>query len=113
MKLLQNTLITICICIAGCQSQGSSSQKNNTTSQQNEIELILTADFTSDKEKLGKIYDFFDIAVRTERGNPKSKPATFGRKAKVNTVRMLGGWYNQDLTGDKPGITTFAPSSPT
>ncbi|MDN3476480.1 hypothetical protein [Pseudoalteromonas sp. APC 3355] len=100
MKLLQHTLITLCIYISGCQSPDDTSLKDNTTTQQNEIAQTLTADFTSDKEKLGEIYDFFDIAVRTERGNPKSKPATFGRKAKVNTVRMLGGWYNQDLTGD-------------
>lgn len=69
---------------------------NNTAS----TEMVLSTDFTKDDTKIGPLYDFFDVAVRTERGNPKSKPATFGRPPKVNTVRMLGGWYNQDLTGD-------------
>ncbi|MFP3425740.1 GH39 family glycosyl hydrolase [Pseudoalteromonas sp. SIMBA_162] len=101
MKLLQHTLITLCICISGCQSSATTElHKDNMIEQQNEMTHTFTADFTSDEAKLGEIYDFYDIAVRTERGNPKSKPATFGRKAKVNTVRMLGGWYNQDLTGD-------------
>lgn len=63
-------------------------------------ETVLSADFTQIDTQIGLLYDFFDVAVRTERGNPKSKPATFGRRPKVNTVRMLGGWRNQDLAGD-------------
>ncbi|MFY8328193.1 GH39 family glycosyl hydrolase [Pseudoalteromonas sp. ZZD1] len=96
MKLLKLTLLTLCIGMTGCQSSTTPSQNDNVI----ETAHTFTADFTTEQEKLGQIYDFFDVAVRTEHGNPKSKPATFGRKAKVNTVRMLGGWYNQDLTGD-------------
>ena len=64
------------------------------------IPVTLAADFTDDLSQIGEVYDFFDVAVRTERGSPNSKPATFGRSPKVNTVRMLGGWFNQDLSGD-------------
>ena len=64
------------------------------------IPVTLAADFTDDLSQIGEVYDFFDVAVRTERGSPNSKPATFGRQPKVNTVRMLGGWFNQDLSGD-------------
>ncbi|WP_269520507.1 sulfatase-like hydrolase/transferase [Alteromonas sp. BMJM2] len=64
------------------------------------IPVTLSSDFTDDQVQIGKVYDFFDVAVRTERGSPNSKPATFGRRPKVNTVRMLGGWFNQDLSGD-------------
>lgn len=62
--------------------------------------LSLTADFSDAKQQIGTVYDFFDVSVRTERGNPLGKPATFGRKAKVNTVRMLGGWANQNTQQD-------------
>ncbi|WP_032096194.1 MULTISPECIES: sulfatase [unclassified Alteromonas] len=65
-----------------------------------QIPITLMSDFTDTRGQIGDVYDFFDVAVRTERGSPKSKPATFGRKPKVNTVRMLGGWFNQDLAGD-------------
>ncbi|MEL0604142.1 GH39 family glycosyl hydrolase [Pseudoalteromonas undina] len=96
MKLLKLTLLTLCIGMTGCQSSTTPSHNDKVV----ETAHTFTADFTTEQEKHGEIYDFFDVAVRTEGGNPKSKPATFGRKAKVNKVRMLGGWYNQDLTGD-------------
>lgn len=82
----------------------------NSTSQDNKINLpydneqiqpvTVQTDFTDASAKFGEIFDFFDVSVRTERGNPKGIPAHFGRAKKVNTVRMLGGWYNQDLYGD-------------
>ncbi len=61
----------------------------------------ISVDYTNDASNIGEVYNFFDVSVRTERGNlnPKSS-ATFGNKAKVNSVRLLGGWYNQDLTAD-------------
>ncbi|WP_394243867.1 GH39 family glycosyl hydrolase [Vibrio astriarenae] len=61
---------------------------------------VISSDYTDSGNHIGEVYDFFDVSVRTERGNPVEKPARFGRNAKVNTVRMLGGWYNQDLSGD-------------
>ncbi|CAM3969331.1 MULTISPECIES: GH39 family glycosyl hydrolase [Pseudoalteromonas] len=100
MKLLRKMLLPALLCTAGCQSALSPEKNETTVDVIAQPSTMLYADFTSDTEQAGIIYDFFDVAVRTERGNPKSKPATFGRKAKVNTVRMLGGWYNQDITGD-------------
>lgn len=62
--------------------------------------VSIKADLSNKDAHVGEMFDFFNVAVRTERGNPKSKPATYGRTPKVTTVRMLGGWYNQDLSGD-------------
>lgn len=61
---------------------------------------VISSDYTDSDNQIGEVYDFFDVSVRTERGNPVEKPARLGRNAKVNMVRMLGGWYNQDLSGD-------------
>ncbi|WAJ71957.1 GH39 family glycosyl hydrolase [Catenovulum adriaticum] len=80
------------------------STKSNNHSHTNYTNTVpkvtVKADFTNPQNKIGQIYDFFDVSVRTERGNPKGVPAHFGRKKLVNTVRMLGGWRNQDLNGD-------------
>ncbi len=73
-------------------------QKRNVNNKQMPVTLV--SDFTDNHAQIGEVYDFFDVAVRTERGSPKSIPATFGRRPKVNTVRLLGGWFNQDLSGD-------------
>lgn len=62
--------------------------------------ITLQANFTDSNNKIGTIFDFFDVSVRTENGNPKGVPAHFGRKKQVSTVRMLGGWRNQDINGD-------------
>ncbi|NNM13583.1 MAG: hypothetical protein HKO58_04605, partial [Gammaproteobacteria bacterium] len=62
--------------------------------------ITVKADFTDPQNQIGEIFDFFDVSVRTERANPLGTPAHFGRKKLVNTVRMLGGWRNQDLNGD-------------
>lgn len=83
-----------------CTTQPSQLPAKVSTGAITENKAVLYADFTNSDTQIATVFDFFDVAVRTERGNPKSKPATFGRKAKVNTVRMLGGWYNQDLSGD-------------
>ena len=73
-------------------------QQRNVNNKQMPVTLV--SDFTDNHAQIGEVYDFFDVAVRTERGSPKSIPATFGRRPKVNTVRLLGGWFNQDLSGD-------------
>ncbi len=80
----------------------TSNPKNNQLAQQlnNLTSISVNADFTDPSSQLGNIYDFFDVSVRTETGNPKGVPAHFGRKKLVSTVRMLGGWRNQDLNGD-------------
>lgn len=62
--------------------------------------ITLKADFSDEKNKVGPIYDFFDVAVRTDKASPNSKPADFGQKPQVNTVRMLGGWVSKDVNGD-------------
>ncbi|MBU3020421.1 sulfatase-like hydrolase/transferase [Aestuariibacter sp. A3R04] len=82
----------------------------------NQMQVVLTSDFTDERLQRGDVYDFFDVAVRTERGNAGSKPASFGRIPKVNMVRTLGGWFNQDLTGDtylwdgEKYVYNFAPA---
>ncbi|EWH10509.1 glycoside hydrolase family 39 [Catenovulum agarivorans DS-2] len=98
LKLLHKMLLPLLLLAAGCSTAPFQPKADNSQSAQASTQLF--ADFTSKQAQIGTIYDFFDVAVRTERGNPKGKPATFGRKAKVNTVRMLGGWYNQDISGD-------------
>ncbi|MDR9830012.1 hypothetical protein RCJ22_31015, partial [Vibrio sp. FNV 38] len=70
------------------------------TSECKESCNLLYVNYTDSSSSNGEFHDFFDVSVRTERGNPIEKPARFGRNAKVNTVRMLGGWYNQDITAD-------------
>jgi hypothetical protein len=62
--------------------------------------LTVAADFTDPQNNMGEVFDFFDVSVRTERANPKGVPAHFGRKKLVNTVRTLGGWRNEDISGD-------------
>ncbi len=62
--------------------------------------LTVAADFTNPQNNIGEVFDFFDVSVRTERANPKGVPAHFGRRKLVNTVRALGGWRNQDISGD-------------
>jgi hypothetical protein len=78
-----------------CSNASETSQQSS-----NDHPLVLQANFSQESNKIGTVFDFFDVAVRTERGNPKSKPATFGRTPQVNTVRMLGGWFNQNISGD-------------
>ncbi|MFC1520237.1 hypothetical protein ACFL6Z_11040 [Pseudomonadota bacterium] len=89
-------LLLSIICISGCQTSSKQQGPNNLTIEP----LYLQADFTQEAYQTGKVYDFFDVSVRTERASPQSLPATFGRTPKVNTVRMLGGWHNQDVSGD-------------
>ncbi|MDO6693308.1 hypothetical protein Q4574_08430 [Aliiglaciecola sp. 3_MG-2023] len=62
--------------------------------------LILKADFTDTSNKIGPINDFFDVAVRTDKASPHSKPANLGQTPQVNTVRILGGWASKDIEGD-------------
>lgn len=97
-----NTLLVFLLCTAGCSAPLTTSEKlaNSTPNSSMNYTTTLHADFSNTANEVTKVYDFFDVSVRTEHGNPRSKPATFGRRAKVNTVRMLGGWANQDLNGD-------------
>ncbi|WP_342807880.1 hypothetical protein [Alteromonas sp. M12] len=62
--------------------------------------ITLQADFSDENNRIGTIYNFFDVAVRTDKASPNSKPADFGQKPQVNTVRMLGGWASKDINGD-------------
>jgi hypothetical protein len=62
--------------------------------------LVLSADFTDQNEHVGEVFDFFDVSVRTQNASANSIPAKFGRRAKVNTVRMLGGFFNRDVEAD-------------
>ena len=62
--------------------------------------ITLETDFSDQSKQIGEVFDFFDVSVRTERASRQSTPATFGRPAKVNTVRMLGGWANEDKSAD-------------
>ncbi|MGJ8691431.1 MAG: GH39 family glycosyl hydrolase [Thalassotalea sp.] len=63
-------------------------------------DITLQADFSKPSDTNATVFDFFDVSVRTERASRQSMPATFGRPAKVNTVRMLGGWANKDESAD-------------
>ncbi|WP_111980316.1 GH39 family glycosyl hydrolase [Algibacillus agarilyticus] len=95
------TLITLLFISAACTHTPFSDDLSPRSYQPNlQPDFTLQADFTTQTNQQGLIYDFFDVSVRTERGNPKGMPATFGRPKKVNTVRMLGGWRNQNTAGD-------------
>lgn len=60
----------------------------------------LVADLSRQQLPQKHVYDFFDVSVRTEKASNQSIPATFGRRPKVNTVRMLGGWPSRNLHAD-------------
>lgn len=93
------SLVSLLSCIglfAGCSF--NTSPTANTKTHQSKIQL--TADLTDQGAYKGEVFDFFDIAVRTQNGSPHSVPATFGRRPKVNTVRMLGGWASQNVEAD-------------
>nr|WP_268820171.1 hypothetical protein [Paraglaciecola sp. G1-23] len=85
----------------GCNTVGRAN-KTQTSMVQEPISdsTILQADFSQTENQIGTVFDFFDVSVRTHKGSPNSTPATFGRRAKVNTVRMLGGWSDKNLEAD-------------
>lgn len=99
MKILLPLLLSVSLFLSACSvsndNKPSPGFKSNSAPN-----IILSSDFTDPKNHIGEIFDFFDVSVRTERGNPLGTPAHFGRRKQVNTVRMLGGWRNQDLSGD-------------
>lgn len=98
MKIYMPLLVACCLLMGACShpvSQDTASFNKNVSPN-----IMLYADFTESDNTIGVVFDFFDVSVRTERGNPKGTPAHFGRKKSVNAVRMLGGWRNQDLKGD-------------
>lgn len=83
-----------------CSSDTVNQQAAQLNNPDNHSDLTLAADFSDTNNISTTIYDFFDVSVRTHKGSPLSTPATFGRRAKVNTVRMLGGWRGKNLATD-------------
>ncbi|WP_371193787.1 hypothetical protein [Glaciecola sp. SC05] len=72
--------------------------EKDVTSQTNHV--TLSVDFSKSANATGEVFDFFDVSVRTQNASVNSIPAKFDRRAKVNTVRMLGGFFNKDLQAD-------------
>lgn len=62
--------------------------------------VVLKADLTDASQVLSPIRNFWSVNARTERASLSSNPAHAVGKPKVSTVRMLGGWRNQDINGD-------------
>jgi len=60
----------------------------------------IQSDLTDLSQALSPIRNFWSVNARTEQASLSSNPAHAVGKPKVSTVRMLGGWRNQNLNGD-------------
>ncbi|MBU2883535.1 hypothetical protein KO525_10030 [Psychrosphaera sp. B3R10] len=97
-------IFTVLLLTTGCSYEAVNKGRGigviNVNSINKGADVILSADYTVDSTINSQVYDFFDVAVRTHKGSPNSVPATFGRRPKVNTVRMLGGWASKNTEAD-------------
>ena len=99
MNVNLTALLFTVFTLAACNTTTPTTPPKTIKNEQQQM-VKLSADFTDANQQLGEVFDFFDVSVRTHKGSPHSTPATFGRRAKVNTVRMLGGWADKNISAD-------------
>lgn len=90
--------LSLLLCSACYASSSSSNDEARSALTENTIKL--STDFSDANNKVGAVYDFFDVAVRTQNASVNSFPADFGQTPQLNAVRMLGGWASKDIAAD-------------
>ena len=63
-------------------------------------DVVLEADFTKEESALGVVYDFWDVHNRLPPFESINVPSLGKKGAKINCVRLLGGWRSMDTSVD-------------